>query len=99
MTNPAWFPVQALVESCRSGAAGNISLGLALGYLSTTLPIVILAATIYFSNRMLGFYGVSLTGLGMLANLPILLAIDSFSPIAKNAAAMVRMAQLGEESI
>ena len=48
-TSNAYSPVQELAESCRMGAAPNIILGLALGYMSTVIPIFCLAITIYVS--------------------------------------------------
>jgi inorganic pyrophosphatase len=37
------------------------------------------------SNKFLGFYGVAIAALGMLANLPLSLAIDGYGPISDNA--------------
>jgi H+-translocating diphosphatase len=48
-TSNAYSPVQDLAEACRMGAAPNIILGLALGYMSTVIPICCLAVTIYIS--------------------------------------------------
>lgn len=59
--------------------------GLALGYLSTIVPVIVLCIICYYSHTSLGYYGVSLAALGMLSNLPICLAIDSYGPISDNA--------------
>lgn len=48
-TSNAYSPVQDLAEACLMGAAPNIILGLALGYMSTVIPIFCLAITIYIS--------------------------------------------------
>jgi Na+/H+-translocating membrane pyrophosphatase len=53
--------------------------------MSTSVPVVFIALTAYFSNNMLGYYGVSLSALGMLSNLPLSLAIDGYGPISDNA--------------
>merc|ERR1711976_947440 len=42
-------PVQDLGKACEYGAAPNIIDGLALGYLSTVVPIFCLAITVLFS--------------------------------------------------
>lgn len=76
------------------GAAPNIILGLALGYMSTILPIVCLAFTIFVSFTFAGMYGVSLAALGMLGCLPIALAIDGYGPISDNAGGIAEMAGL-----
>ena len=85
MTSHSYTPVRNLSNSCISGAASNITLGLALGYLSTVVPAILIAVTAYFANSFLGFYGVALAALGMLSNLPISLAIDGYGPISDNA--------------
>jgi inorganic pyrophosphatase len=43
-TSTEYSPVQKLAESCKSGAAINIIQGLALGYLSTVVPMISLAS-------------------------------------------------------
>jgi len=60
-------------------------LGLALGYMSTVVPSILIAITALISNDLLGYYGVSLAALGMLSNLPLSLAIDGYGPISDNA--------------
>ena len=74
-----------------------MTLGLALGYLSTLVPAIFIAVTAYFANVLLGYYGVALAALGMLANLPLSLAIDGYGPISDNAGGIAEMCHLGEE--
>jgi H(+)-translocating pyrophosphatase len=85
MTSYSYKPVKELAESCRTGAATNVIYGLALGYLSTIIPVVVLCGVCFFSHSRLGYYGVALSALGMLSNLPICLAIDGYGPISDNA--------------
>ncbi len=96
MTSYSYKPVKELAESCRTGAATNIIYGLALGYLSTIIPVIVLCAVCYFSHTYLGYYGVALSALGMLSNLPICLAIDGYGPISDNAGGIAEMAELPE---
>ena len=97
MTSHSYAPVRNLSKSCVSGAAANITLGLALGYLSTVVPAILIAVTAYFANLFLGFYGVALAALGMLSNLPLSLAIDGYGPISDNAGGISEMSELGHE--
>jgi len=78
------------------GAAPNIILGLALGYMSTIIPIIALAVTIFVSFSYAGMYGISLAALGMLGCLPIALSIDGYGPIADNAGGIAEMAKLSK---
>lgn len=85
MTSHSYNPVRELSNACKMGAATNIIYGLALGYFSTIVPVIVLCFICYYSHSSLGFYGVALSALGMLSNLPICLAIDSYGPISDNA--------------
>lgn len=94
MTSYSYKPVQELTEACKTGAATNIIYGLALGYLSTIIPVIILCIVVFYCHSTLGYYGVSLSALGMLSNLPICLAIDGYGPISDNAGGIAEMANL-----
>jgi len=92
VTSHSYRPVRELAETCRAGPASNVTLGLALGYMSTSLPVIFIALTAYLSNKLLGYYGVSIAALGMLSNLPLSLAIDGYGPISDNAGGIAEMA-------
>ena len=95
MTSHTYGPVRELAGSCKTGAATNVIYGLALGYLSTIVPVILIALTAFGSSRLLGYYGVALAALGMLSNLPISLAIDGYGPISDNAGGIAEMAEMG----
>lgn len=76
------------------GPAPNIILGLALGYLSTIVPITCICISIYISFKFASMYGISLAAIGMLSCLPIALAIDGYGPISDNAGGIAEMAGL-----
>ena len=96
MTSYQYKYVKELADACRMGPATNIIYGLALGYLSTIIPVIALCAVVYYSHSTLGFYGVALAAMGMLSNLPICLAIDGYGPISDNAGGIAEMAELPE---
>lgn len=97
MTSHSYSPVRELAMSCTSGAATNIIFGLALGYLSTIVPVVALALTIFVSMKLLSMFGVALAALGMLSNLCIGLTIDAYGPISDNAGGIAEMSELGAQ--
>merc|ERR1711990_732313 len=76
------------------GPAPNIIQGLALGYMSTIIPIICLAVTIGYSFAKAGMYGVGLSALGMLGSLPVALTIDGYGPISDNAGGIAEMSLL-----
>lgn len=96
-TSNAHAPVQEMANVCTSGAAINVIYGLALGYLSTIIPIFLLSLTIIVGTFLLGMLGVALAAIGMLSNLCICLAIDAYGPISDNAGGIAEMAEIGEE--
>jgi H+-translocating diphosphatase len=97
VTSHSYAPVRELAETCKAGAASNVTLGLALGYMSTLVPSICIAITAFIANNYLGYYGVALAALGMLSNLPLSLAIDGYGPISDNAGGIAEMAEMGEE--
>ena len=97
MTSYSYRYVKELAEVCKTGTATNVIYGLALGYLSTIIPIIVLCIVVYYSHSTLGYLGVALSALGMLSNLPICLAIDSYGPISDNAGGIAEMSELPPE--
>ena len=93
-TSNAYGPTLALVKSCEMGPAPNIIQGLALGYMSTVVPIIMLTATIAFSFAVAGMYGIAIAAIGMLGSLPVALTIDGYGPISDNAGGIAEMSFL-----
>ncbi|MGD0523086.1 MAG: sodium-translocating pyrophosphatase [Candidatus Microgenomates bacterium] len=93
-TGPGEKPVVATAKASQTGAGTNLIQGLSLGMESTFFSVLIIVATIYAGYLLLGFYGISLAGMGMLATTGIIMALDTFGPIADNAQGMVEMAHL-----
>ncbi len=91
-TNPSKKPIEELARSSRTGAATEILGGLALGFETTVLNLLIIAITIlasvlYFSGSSPVFviYGVALAGIGMLTLTGNNVSMDTFGPIVDNA--------------
>lgn len=90
-------PVKSIVQQSSTGHATNIIGGLSVGMESTVVPIVILAAGIFFSYEFAGLYGVGIAAVGMMATTAMQLAIDAFGPVADNAGGIAEMSGLPEE--
>ena len=95
VTSPAYFPAQKIAEACKSGPTASITLGLALGYMSTTVPIILISIGTYLSNMLLGFYGIGLLGIGSMANYPILLTLSVFSGLGQTGNEIAMMTKSG----
>ncbi len=94
-TGPGEAPIVAIAKASQTGAGTNLISGIALGMESAFFSVLIVAATILIGYFFLGFYGISLAGMGMLATTGIIMSLDTFGPISDNAQGMVEMAHLG----
>ena len=59
--------------------------GIALGYKSAIIPVLVLAIVVYGSFAVADMYGVSLAAIGFLSNLATGLTIDVYGPVCDNA--------------
>eukprot|EP00939_MAST-03C_sp_MAST-3C-sp1_P002198 g2198.t1 len=90
-TSHSYKPVREVAQSTETGAATNIIMGLALGYLSAVFPAAIIALIVFVSFKSLGMFGISLAALGMLSTLATCLSIDVFGPVCDNAGGIAEM--------
>mmetsp|Transcript_9565 Transcript_9565/g.14825 ORF Transcript_9565/g.14825 Transcript_9565/m.14825 type:complete len:661 (+) Transcript_9565:863-2845(+) len=93
-TSHSYTPVREVANSCKTGAATNMIYGIALGYKSAIIPVLVLALVIYGSFTLCDLYGVSLAAIGFLANLATGLTIDVYGPVCDNAGGIAEMAEL-----
>ena len=90
-------PVTEIAYATRTGTATMILTGLAEGMESSVWSVVAIAATIFASFTIFGgkielaFYGIALSGLGLLTTTAYLLAMDTFGPITDNANGVFEM--------
>merc|ERR1712038_1044520 len=68
--------------------------GIALGYKSVIIPVLVLAVVIYGSFSFGDMYGIALGALGMLSTLATCLAIDVYGPVCDNAGGIAEMCEL-----
>jgi len=87
-------PVRRIAEGCQSGPAIGVTEGTAVGMQSVAVPIIVLALANIGAFYFGGVYGVAIASLGMLATTGIVVAVDSYGPIADNAGGMAEMAKL-----
>jgi len=91
-------PVQEIAESAQTGAATVIIQGIVVGLESSVVSILAIAGTIgvsmiifYGEPFTTVLYGISLTGMGMLTTTGVIVAMDSYGPVADNANGIAEM--------
>lgn len=101
-TSSGYGPTRKIADAALTGPATVIIGGMAVGMLSTAIPIIVVCIAILASYYLaggassfnLGIYGVAISAVGMLSTLGITLATDAYGPIADNAGGNAEMSKL-----
>lgn len=89
--------VRSVAEASQTGAATNIIYGLALGYNSAVVPMLLLALTVVVGISFAGMYGIAIGALGMLSTIAVGLTIDAYGPVSDNAGGIAEMSHMGKD--
>ena len=97
-TSKKYSPVMSIAEASQSGHGPNIITGLAVGMRSTIWPVVLISFGILISFALSGMYGLAVAATSMLSLVGLIIALDSYGPIADNASGIAEMSGLPEEA-
>ena len=90
-------PTQSIAIAAKTGAGTNVIQGLAIGMMSTLVPVISVSVAVLIAYKFAGLYGIAIAGVGMLATLGFTLAIETYGAVADNAAGISEMANVGKE--
>jgi K(+)-stimulated pyrophosphate-energized sodium pump len=101
-TSTRFRPVRTIARASETGHATNIIQGLAQGFQSTALPVLVIAVAILGSWKLAGgggggIYGIGVAVMAQLSLTGLIVALDAFGPITDNAGGIAEMADLPEE--
>jgi K(+)-stimulated pyrophosphate-energized sodium pump len=95
-TDTKFRPVQEIAESTQTGPATTILSGFSVGLESTVWAILVIAAAVAGAfvlgdNTAEALYFISLTGMGMLTTVGVIVSMDTYGPISDNAQGIAEM--------
>ena len=94
-TSEDYQSVKRIADQAETGSATTIISGVAVGMMSTWVPIVLISIGIYISYAVTqNLYGIALAAVGMLSTTGITVAVDAYGPIADNSGGIAQMSGL-----
>ena len=104
-TEYAYRPVKEIANAGKTGPATVIIAGFAVGLETTALPVIVISASLWLSNKLGvwsglahgGLYGTAIATMGMLSTAAYILAMDTFGPITDNAGGIVEMSKASKD--
>jgi len=96
-TSADYKPVKQIAQATETGAATTILSGIAVGMISTVVPVIMICVATLVSYKFGGLFGIACSAVGMLSITGMTLSVDAYGPIADNAGGIAEMSKLPPE--
>jgi len=95
-TDTKYKPVKEIAEATQTGPATTILSGFSVGLESTVWAVLVIAAAVSGAfllgdNTAEALYFISLTGMGMLTTVGVIVSMDTYGPVSDNAQGIAEM--------